>query len=352
MTALFRNDSPGALTRQQAVALMKKRMKERARQARELAAAGRGEDTEIAHVALGEFVVPEALQTPEVLDVLRRAAASQNIPFNRLRVGSRANSINPNTGAPEFGYAWADDPWANPQGIQGIDVTASRYPEADYFSADRSNDYGGAEGPGGSAPEPAAPQQPYLVPGPPTQNVTVRALRGPSLAPISPRPANRLRDATNPPQSGGDYIPRTDDVLPGGDTVSGNLDRTLQDLKTWRKAMQMPGPGLGLAGPALGTAGAIEQWINRVRPGGAWDYKMQTPGRDAKGNFNYGATGSVFFPEEVLLRAGGAAQMLLQSGYDSKNGRPWGDWPYGDDPNDSRNISAGYTYGRSIGPKR
>ena len=52
MAGLFRNDSPGALTRQQAVAHMKKLMKERARQARELAAAGRGEDTEIAHVAL------------------------------------------------------------------------------------------------------------------------------------------------------------------------------------------------------------------------------------------------------------------------------------------------------------
>ena len=86
MTELFRNTSPGALTRQQAVALMKKRMKEPARQARELAAAGRGDDTEIAHVALGELVVPEALQSPEVLDVLRRAAASQNIPFDRLRV--------------------------------------------------------------------------------------------------------------------------------------------------------------------------------------------------------------------------------------------------------------------------
>jgi hypothetical protein len=102
MTKLFRNDSPGALTREQAVALEKKRMKERVRQARELAAAGRGEDTEIAHVALGELVVPAALQSPEVLDVLRRAAESQNIPFDRLRVGSRENSINPNTGAVEF----------------------------------------------------------------------------------------------------------------------------------------------------------------------------------------------------------------------------------------------------------
>ena len=83
MTERFRNNSPGALTRQQPVALMKRRMKERARQTRELAAAGRGEDTEIAHVALGELVIPAALQSAEVVDVLRRAAASQNIPFDR-----------------------------------------------------------------------------------------------------------------------------------------------------------------------------------------------------------------------------------------------------------------------------
>lgn len=114
MTKLFRNSSPGALTREQAVAFMKNRVAERRRQmqqVRELAAQGRGEDTEIAHVARGEFVVPEAMQTPEVLAALRQAAADVNIPFDRLRIGSASNSINPETGVPEFTeYPSADWP--------------------------------------------------------------------------------------------------------------------------------------------------------------------------------------------------------------------------------------------------
>lgn len=102
----------------------------------------------------------------------------------------------------------------------------------------------------------------------------------------------------------------------------------------------------------LGTAGAMAQWVNRVRPNGVWDYKRQRPGIDAPGNFNYGATGSAFLPEEALLRAGGAAQMFLQNKYNPENGVPRGSWPYGDFPDDSKNISAGYAYGRSVPHRR
>lgn len=105
MTNLFRNSSPGALTMQQAIVQAKKRMAEhrrQLRQARELAAQGRGEDTDIAHVARGEYVIPEALQTPEVLAALHRAAADCGVSLERLNVGHAMNSINPNTGAPEF----------------------------------------------------------------------------------------------------------------------------------------------------------------------------------------------------------------------------------------------------------
>jgi hypothetical protein len=66
MSQLFRNSGPGALTCEQAVVLEKKRSAERmrqARQARELAAQGRNGDTEVAHVARGENVVPRQLQT-------------------------------------------------------------------------------------------------------------------------------------------------------------------------------------------------------------------------------------------------------------------------------------------------
>lgn len=107
MTNLFRNSSPGALTMAQAIALGKKRLAERRRQKRlaeELAAQGRGEDTEIAHLAPGEFVVPEVLQTPEFMAALRRAAADHGVPLEMLRIGSAKNRINPNTGAPEFAF--------------------------------------------------------------------------------------------------------------------------------------------------------------------------------------------------------------------------------------------------------
>jgi len=70
------------------------------------AAAGLGESeilkTEFGREARGELVIPEALQNPEVLSAIRRAAAQNDIAFDRLRVGSAGNSINPNTGLPEF----------------------------------------------------------------------------------------------------------------------------------------------------------------------------------------------------------------------------------------------------------
>lgn len=102
MRERFHNGSPSALTLEQARELEIKRARERKRQAAQLAAQGRGEDTEIAHVARGEMVIPEAFQTPELLAVLHRAAAKNGVPLDRLRVGSRRNSINPKTGLPEF----------------------------------------------------------------------------------------------------------------------------------------------------------------------------------------------------------------------------------------------------------
>jgi hypothetical protein len=109
MSKLFRNSSPGALTREQAVEFLKKRWAERSRQQRhaeELAAQGRGGDTEIAHATVGEIVLPDALQTPEVLDAIREAAIAANVPLEQLRVGSALNSINPQTGQPEFFDIW------------------------------------------------------------------------------------------------------------------------------------------------------------------------------------------------------------------------------------------------------
>jgi len=94
----------------QAVERAKEINAKHARLARELAAQGRGDDTEVAHVARGELVVPRALQNPEVLAALQRAAAVHNISLETLSIGNFMNIINPETGAPEFGHSVDDQP--------------------------------------------------------------------------------------------------------------------------------------------------------------------------------------------------------------------------------------------------
>jgi len=91
-------------------------------QARILALKGRGNDTEIAHVARGEIVVPVQLQNGEVLSALKKAAASYDVPLEMLRVGTAINSINPGTGAPEFGVLdWITGLFGNKQPPQSPD---------------------------------------------------------------------------------------------------------------------------------------------------------------------------------------------------------------------------------------
>lgn len=84
-----------------------------------LALRGRGGDEDIAHVTAGELVVPKSLQTTDVLTALQAAASEQNIPLERLRVGSTANTVNPATGLPEFA-----DPLGAP--MEEIKVIADR----------------------------------------------------------------------------------------------------------------------------------------------------------------------------------------------------------------------------------
>ena len=98
--ALFRNDSPGALTMEQAIArhtayLEKERRRieaaqrtkaeaktraKKAAMAEQLAAEGRGHDTEVAHVTPGEMVIPHLFQTPEVLAALLKLAGLPPLP--------------------------------------------------------------------------------------------------------------------------------------------------------------------------------------------------------------------------------------------------------------------------------
>jgi hypothetical protein len=71
-------------------------------QARVPALQGRGGDTRLAHVTPGELVIPERLQTPDVMGALRMAAMHAGGDPGRLEVGSGRNSINPKTGEMEF----------------------------------------------------------------------------------------------------------------------------------------------------------------------------------------------------------------------------------------------------------
>lgn len=57
---------------------------------------------------MGELVIPRALQSPEVLNALQRAAAAHNIPLDMLKIGNAMNRINPNTGQPEFTFDETD----------------------------------------------------------------------------------------------------------------------------------------------------------------------------------------------------------------------------------------------------
>jgi len=96
------------------------------------------------------------------------------------------------------------------------------------------------------------------------------------------------------------------------------------------------------------NAGLItfEIWLNNVRPGGRWDYKLTgKSGTEAAGNFNFGATGSMFFSPITLISGAGVVQLATNPA-NSSGGIPFFLAPYGDDAvNDIPNILAGINGG-------
>lgn len=70
----------------------------------ELAREGRGGDTEIGHLTQGEIVVPKAIlkHFPALRTALFDAFREAGIDPERYVVGEDENSVNPETGAPEF----------------------------------------------------------------------------------------------------------------------------------------------------------------------------------------------------------------------------------------------------------
>lgn len=69
----------------------------------EQAEAGRGTDSVLAHLSLGEVVIPRAfLDDPAVMQALQQIFQAGGADMAQYTVGDPSNSINPETGHPEF----------------------------------------------------------------------------------------------------------------------------------------------------------------------------------------------------------------------------------------------------------
>ena len=69
----------------------------------ELEEAGRGTDQLIAHMTMGEVVIPrEFLDDPDVAEMLQAVFQQNGIDIGEFTVGHEMNKINPETGYPEF----------------------------------------------------------------------------------------------------------------------------------------------------------------------------------------------------------------------------------------------------------
>ena len=71
----------------------------------QLAQAGRGEDTALAHVRPGEVILPpEAFEDPQFEEVVEAKFKELNIDPESMVVGVGIASLNPITGLEEFGF--------------------------------------------------------------------------------------------------------------------------------------------------------------------------------------------------------------------------------------------------------
>ncbi|MFY9234893.1 MAG: RHS repeat-associated core domain-containing protein [Fimbriimonadaceae bacterium] len=93
---------------------------------------------------------------------------------------------------------------------------------------------------------------------------------------------------------------------PPGVDVDDNIAyiKDLLDTEPLPPAVFMGAPGVtSMLRGTEGTLIASTDWLHKVREGGDWDYKLRGPYADF-GNFNYGATGALLYPLELLLLGG------------------------------------------------
>lgn len=72
----------------------------------QMAAQGRKGDAMMAHVTPGDYVIPKDIlvQHPDFLVKLKKVMSDENEDYRTHMVGSGFENINPETGAPEFGF--------------------------------------------------------------------------------------------------------------------------------------------------------------------------------------------------------------------------------------------------------
>jgi RHS repeat-associated protein len=118
-----------------------------------------------------------------------------------------------------------------------------------------------------------------------------------------------------------------DSRLPDGSTINENV-KAVKKRRRNAALLAATGP----VGASLAVSYLYGWWVNKVREGGDWDYKIQPGGTQAQGNVNYGATGSLILPLDVLKRGAGAVQDAAEAGTGSPLDLSASD--YGDDPSD------------------
>lgn len=100
-------------------------------------------------------------------------------------------------------------------------------------------------------------------------------------------------------------------------------------------------------GPDLMT---LAWFFMMVHNSGPWDYKQMGRQYANFGNFNYGAVGAAAgISDGVLLRAGGAVQIIAGTSDPVEFAKYHASDSYGDDPVDQTWIRAGIDYARRSG---
>ena len=120
----------------------------------ELAEEGRGGDQIVGHLTPGEIVIPVEMLDEELMEILDEFFAENGLPMGQYTVGHEENSINPETGMPEFFMGGYDgmrfnDPrrnWAEREsywGYSGVEQPVTAKQEFGISMADwnRFNEY-------------------------------------------------------------------------------------------------------------------------------------------------------------------------------------------------------------------